>query len=103
MYKNFSSKTCVSIQINQKIRSKFNTNQNFQYCCCPTVTFLLFVYLNSIRSQAGSWAALNKWVKVLVHVFKDQVEDHLTLQPLTVADIQQSEQGGTGTSLQYTD
>ncbi len=32
-------------------------------------------------------------------MFKDQVEHHLTLQALTVADIQQSEQRVTGTSL----
>ena len=36
---------------------------------------------------------------VLIHVFKDQVEHHLMLQPLTVADIEQSEQRATGTSL----
>jgi hypothetical protein len=36
---------------------------------------------------------------VLIHMFKDQVEHHLTLQPLTMANIQQSEQRGTGTSL----
>ncbi len=30
-------------------------------------------------------------------MLKDQVEHHFTLQPLTMANIQQSEQSGTGT------
>ena len=47
-------------------------------------------YLDSILAEAGGGALLEVGGQVLVDVFEDEVEGHLTLPTRTVANVQQS-------------
>ena len=46
---------------------------------------------DSLRSQPRGRTLLYVEIEILVHVLEHEVENHLTVHPLSVADIQQSE------------
>ena len=46
---------------------------------------------DSLRSQAGRWTLLYVEVQILVDMLEDEVENHLPVHPLAVADVEQPE------------